>query len=411
MDEQENEQPPKGGKWWVTALGCLALVAAGWGLIWLIGSTEPEAQRGQAAKKTAMLVKTIPAEAGDFQPRIEVLGEVQAAREVSLGARVSGEIISRAEAFTPGGVVSQGEELVRIDPSDYEKLLAQRQSEYRQAQAELDLESGRQNVAELDLKLLEDSLQVDDKELVLREPQLKSAQASVELAAVAVEQAKLDLQRTTVRAPFDAQVMTRAVDVGAQVTEGTDLGRLVGLDEYWVVATVPMSALKQIRFSQGEEALQAEVRDGAAWSEDEMRLGRVDRLLGELDQGTRLARIVIVVDDPLGRENGESKPSLILGSLLDVVIRGEMIRDVVRLPREYVRKNDTVWVDDSGQLSIRDLTVTFQDAKFVYVSEGLQEGDQVVTTSLASVTEGAALRTDGRSRTETENPDEEDGSE
>jgi hypothetical protein len=117
------------------------------------------------------------------------------------------------------------------------------------------------------------------------------------------------------------------------------------------------------------------------------------------------------VDDPLGRENGESKPSLILGSLLDVVIRGEMIRDVVRLPREYVRKNDTVWVDDSGQLSIRDLTVTFQDAKFVYVSEGLQEGDQVVTTSLASVTEGAALRTDGRSRTETENPDEEDGSE
>ncbi|WP_411846930.1 efflux RND transporter periplasmic adaptor subunit [Roseibacillus persicicus] len=395
MSEEVSEKPPKTGKWWLTVLGCLGLVVGGWLLMNWIDSTEPTAERSQAAKKTAMLVQVITAEAGDNQPRIEALGEVQAAREVSLGARVSGEIIARSQAFTEGGVVPEGEVLVRIDPVDYEKILAQRRSEYLQAQAEIDIEAGRQNVAQLDLELLEDTLEVKDKALVLREPQLKSAQAALELAGVAVEQARLDLQRTEVRAPFAAQVMSREVDVGAQLSAGTRIGRLVGLEEYWVVATVPQSALRWMRFKTGEEAMLAEVRDAAAWGEDVLRMGKVERLLGELDEETRLARVVVVVEDPLGRNSEEAVPSLILGSLLDVVILGETIQDVVRLPREYLRKNDTVWVNADGKLNIREVTVTFSDKSFAYLSEGLEAGEEVVTTSLASVTEGAALRTEG----------------
>ena len=397
MAKDENEKLPEGGKWWLTALGCLLLVLGGWLVIKWIDSTQPKAERSQAAKKTAMLVQVIVAEKGDFQPRIEALGEVRAAREVILGARVGGEIIERSQSFAEGGVVSQGEVLLRIDPLDYEKVLAQRKSELLQAQAELDLEAGRKNVAQLDLDLLEDSLEVEDKALVLREPQMKSAQAALELAEVAVEQADLDLQRTEVRAPFDAQVMSREVDLGAQLSTGTRIGRLVGLDEYWVVATVPRLALRWIPFGADAESLQAEIRDPAAWGEDAMRLGQVERLLGELDGETRLARIVIAVKDPLGRETEERKPGLILGSLLDVVILGQTIQDVVRLPREFLRKNDTVWVNADGKLSIREVKVTFRDRSFAYLSEGLAAGEQVITTSLASVTEGAALRIEGGS--------------
>lgn len=230
--------------------GVCVLAIGGWVMMRIIDSTEPEAERTQAAKRTAMLVQVIAAEKGDFQPRIEALGEVRAAREVSIGARVSGEIVERSEAFVEGGLVRAGELLVRIDPLDYEKALAQRQNEYQQAQAALELERGQRNIAELDLELLEETLEVKDKGLALREPQLKSAQAAVELAGVAVERARLDLQRTAVRAPFDAQVMERGVDLGAQVSAGTEIGRLVGLDEYWVVATVPMAALRWISFDR-----------------------------------------------------------------------------------------------------------------------------------------------------------------
>ncbi|MDP0489507.1 MAG: efflux RND transporter periplasmic adaptor subunit [Verrucomicrobiota bacterium JB023] len=403
MVEEKDEKPPKGGRWWVTLLVCVALAVGGWVIIKVIDSTEPEAERTQAAKRTAMLVQVIPAEKGNFQPRIEALGEVTASREVSVGARVSGEIVERSDAFVEGGIVKQGDLLVRIDPLDYQKILAQRQSEYQQAQAELELEKGQRNIARLDLELLEETLEVEDKGLALREPQLKSAQAAVELAAVALDRARLDLQRTEVRVPFDAQVMERGVDLGAQVATGTEIGRLVGLDEYWVVATVPLAALRWISFER-EEPLQAEIYDEVSWGSQQKRVGQVERLLGSLDTETRLARIVIVVGDPLGRESGE--PGLILGSLLDVVILGETIENVVRLPRQYVRKNDTVWVNVDGKLSIRETDIVFRDKDFAYLASGLEEGEQVVTTSLASVTEGAALRTEAAKDSAGEEGDE-----
>lgn len=391
MDDNQHEEDNCGGRWWISLLGCLVLIAGAWYLIRLIDQTEPEAERTQAAKRTAMLVQVLKAEKGDFQPRISALGEVRAAREVTLGARVSGEIIERAENFVDGGLVREGEVVVRLDPTDYQKILARRESEHQQALADLKLEKGQRKIAELDLELLEESLEVKDKELALREPQLQSAQAAVELAAIAVEQARLDFERTQIKAPFDAQVLSNQVEVGTQINSGSEVGRLVALDEYWVVATVPMSSLRWVRFSDGEKASVAEIRNPGAWGENVVRTGQVVRLLGTLDEETRLARVVISVKDPLGRE--ENLPPLILESLLDVAILGNSISDVVRLPREYLRKNDTVWINQDGKLSIREVEVVFRDKNFAYLSKGVEAGEEVVTTNLASVTEGAALRT------------------
>ena len=47
---------------------------------------------------------------------------------------------------------------------------------------------------------------------------------------------------------------------------------------------------------------------------------------------------------------------------------------------------------NDGRLEIRQLDIVFQDAEHAYVRDGLREGDQVVTTSLSSVREGASLR-------------------
>ena len=393
MDEEQKEEAPGGGRWWTSLLGCLLLVAGSWFLIDLIDRTEPEAERTQAAKKTAMLVEVLIAEEGNYQPRIEALGEVKAARDVALGSRISGAIIERSESFVEGGLVKEGDVLVRLDPVNYQKIVSRRESEYQQALAELKLEKGQGKIAELDLELLAQSLEVKDKALALREPQLKSAEAALELAAVAVEEARLDLERTEIKAPFDAQIMSRGVEVGAQISSGSEIGRLVGMEEYWVVATVPMASLRWVGFSSREKPSVAEIRDPGAWGNDVLRSGKVERLLGSLDGETRLARVVISVKDPLGRES--DLPELILGSLLDVVIQGDSISDVVRVPREYVRKNDTVWINEDGKLSIRDTEVVFRDSDFAYLSKGVEAGEEIVTTNLASVTEGAALRAKG----------------
>ncbi|KAA8985478.1 efflux RND transporter periplasmic adaptor subunit [Halospina sp. K52047b] len=381
-----------------TAFISLAILVLGAALVWLVFRTEPTATRGpDTARETAMLVDVTTAEKGDYHPTITAMGQVRAARELTLRPRVSGQIVERASAFTPGGMVDEGDMLVRIDPADYEATLQQRRSELRQARADLDIEQGRQNVAEQEFELLGEELEGTNKALVLRQPQLEQARAQVESAKAALRQAQLNLDRTSVTAPFNARVLSRDISLGTQVNAGEALGRLVGVDEYWVEATVPQSELPWLRFEErsGEAGAPATIRNDSAWPQGQHREGQLQRLVGELNEDTRLARVLITVQDPLALDaDSPDKPPLLIGSFLNTAIEGREIQDVVRLDRNHIRRNDTVWVMEDGALSIRDVAIAFRDAEYAYVSKGVEDGEAIVTSDLATVVDGADLRTE-----------------
>lgn len=361
----------------------------------VIRMTEPDAQRSSASKRTAMLVELTRGESGTFQPEIKVPGTVRAEQEIVLSPRVGGEIISVSESFTPGGFVDKGAVLLQIDPSDYEVTLLQRKSELRQASADLELELGRQGLAQKDYRELEGTISSEYKPLVLREPQLNIARSRVEAAEAAVRQAELDLERTRIRAPFGAHIINREANVGSQVSPGNPLGRLVGIEHYWVEAAVPVSKLQWIDFSTDPETEQSNVRirNRAAWPEGVFRQGKVHRLIGALENETRLARVLLTVADPLSHEpESAGLPPLMVGSFVEVRIAGKPINDVVRIDRDYIRQNDSIWINEGGVLRIRDVEIVFRDDEFAYIRTGLSADDQVITTNLATVFEGAALR-------------------
>ena len=374
-----------------TAVLCTAILAVAAGIVYLIRSTEPTAQRGDVTRRSAALVDVVEVSSGDHRPEIVVLGSVEASRDVELSPRVAGEIVAMAPSFEPGGLVAGGDALVTIDPADYRNALAMRESELREARATLVIEQGRRRVAEREFALLEETIEEDNRALVLREPQIESAKARVDAASAAVAQAQLHLRRTEVRAPFDAQVLTRDVDLGSQVGPGDRLARLVGIDEAWVIATVPMRTLPWLRFeNQGGAGSPVRVRDRTAWEPGVFRPGRLSRLIGTVDERTRLARVLVTVEDPLARAT--SAPPFLLGTVVEVRIEGRLLEDVVRLDRELVREGDTVWVFTRGKLEIRPVRVTFRDAEHAYVAEGLAGGERIVTTNLATVSDGIDLR-------------------
>ncbi len=381
-----------------TALISLAILIVGAALVWFVFATEPTATRGpDTTRETAMLVDITRAERADYRPTITAMGHVRAARDLTLRPRVSGQIVERAAQFTPGGMVEKGETLVRIDPADYETTLQQRRSELRQARSDLDIEQGRQNVAEQEFELLGEELEDTNKALVLRQPQLEQARAAVESAEAALRQARLNLERTRVTAPFNARVLSRDISVGTQVSAGEALGRLVGIDEYWVEATIPQRDLRWLRFDERSDETGAPVtiRNNTAWPEGQHREGRLQRLVGELNENTRLARVLITVDDPLALESGTGdKPPLLIGAFLNTRIEGRLLEDVVRLNRNHIRRNNTVWVMQEGKLTIREAKIAFQDDRYAYVTSGVETGDAVVTSDLATVVEGAELRTE-----------------
>ena len=183
-----------------------------------------------------------------------MLGTVQPAQDIVLSPRVRGQVIEVSPEFVPGGMVRQGDLLLQIDPADFENALSIRESELLQAEALLEIEDGRQSLARKELALLGESIDETNRALVLREPQFASIKSQVSAAKAAVQRAKLDLERTRVVAPFDAQILSRSVNVGSQVGPGDDLGQLVGIEEYWIMAAVPVRSLRWVQFPESDES-------------------------------------------------------------------------------------------------------------------------------------------------------------
>lgn len=355
----------------------------------LVFSTEPQPKREAATKRSAMLVEVITAEQGEFEPMINAMGTVKPAQEVMLRPRVNGQVVSLSQNFVPGGFVKEGEVLLQIDPSDYRNQIAQRKSELAQAETTLSIEMGEQEIANRDYERLNQKLSPMQKSLVLREPQLSSAKARVEAAKAALVQAELELERTKIKAPFAAQILDRHANIGSQVSPSEVIAHLIGMEVYWVEATIPLSKLPRISM-QGEHKVK--IFNRTAWKKNTYREGRVHSVIGELQDETRMARVLIEVQDPLARNTARGEQVLMVGSFVECDISAEPLQNVVKLPREYIRKQDTAWIMQGQKLSIRELDIAFLDEDFAYVSSGIQGGEQIVTTSLSRVRDGAELR-------------------
>jgi len=369
----------------------LLILLAGLAISWLIFSTEPTAQKEGATRKTAMLVDTTPITIGDHTPVIEVMGTVVPSRDIQLQARISGQIIEVSDHFVPGQLVQQGDWLLRLDPADFEIALAQAQSDLQAAQANLAIEAGEQLAAERDYQRLGRQLSEPQKSLVLRVPQLNAAKAQVAAAQAALEQAQLNLKRTEIKAPFNAQIQSLAVNLGSQISSGEALAQLVGTDTFWVEATLPVSQLAWLDGPSSDRPKTVTIQDQLAWPDQQSRMGSVLSVMGQVDDSTRMAQVLLSVDDPLGREN-DNLPKMTVGSFVAVQMPIKTLNDVAKIERQHVRKNDTLWLMKDQKLAIKKLKILFRDAQHVYVQEGLSAGEQVVTTDISRVTEGAALR-------------------
>ncbi|QDH81092.1 efflux RND transporter periplasmic adaptor subunit [Echinicola soli] len=373
-------------------------------VVLLIFFTEPTAKSEGATKITAMLVSVEKVHSGTFVPEFITTGTVLPVDNISLSAQVSGEVIERMPEFVPGGLVEKGEVLLKINPADYHNELALRKSELAQAQTNLQIEMGRQNIAEQDMALISgDTLSEKQQSLVLRKPQLEAINAQIQSAKAAVDQASLNLQRTVIRAPFDAQILTQNVTLGSQVALGDDLGRLVGTEAYWVQVTLPVRDLKWLKFPKGDQEMgdTVKIRNLSSWEPEEYRKGFLYRQIGALDPQTRLARIIIKVPDPLGTSAENNQPKLLIDEFVEVNIQGKPIENVVKLNRDYMRSNETVWVMENKKLSIRKVQIKLMDAHFAYISQGLEHGEQVVTTNISTVTDGVPLRVEKDTTTNT----------
>ncbi|WMS88956.1 efflux RND transporter periplasmic adaptor subunit [Pleionea litopenaei] len=374
-----------------TLLACIALFAVSGVCLWLIFSNQPVAQKEGATKVTPMLVEVISAEVSNYQPTIHALGEVMPESEALVTAQVAGLISAMGESFELGRRLNAGTVLVQVEPSDYELRLAEAEAELADAKARFAIEQGEQLRAEKSVAMLGKPIAEANRSLALREPQKQQAQAVVTVAESRVRAAQLALQRTKVTMPFDGQVVERLVSVGSLVSESQPIARVIGTDRHWVQASVSLKQLAWLADPQNQPSVQ--ITNPTHWPQGSARSGTLKQTIDELDSTTRMARVLVEVEDPLGLKQTEwSNRPVVVGSYLELALPVKPLKQVVRLDLAYLRKNDQVWVMHDKKLDIRPVSVIFRDKQFAYINQGIKPGDKIVISDLARIKQDAPLR-------------------
>jgi len=373
----------------------IVLIAAGIAGARYLIHTKPKANR-RPPVKMAPLVKTVPLQLDTHKVTVPAMGSVIPAREMVLRVPVAGEIINISPEFTVGGLLQENALILQIDQKDYELALQQKQRGLSDAEYAYKLELGRQDVARREWNLLygdKGSEQVES-ELALRKPHLDKAKVDVEAAKAELEQAQINLARTKVTAPFNGLVLNKYVELGSQVSSQEKLADMVGTDVYWVQVSVPVEHLKWLRIPKdyNEEGAPATIY----YRKGSVRQGRVIRLLADLSQEGRMARLLVEVKDPLDLlVQDDRRPPLLIGEYVRVLIEGDDLSDVYRIPRFALRNDSQVWIlDNEAKLSIRPVETLWRDEEFVFVRDGLQSEDLLIISALAAPVDGMQLRMD-----------------
>jgi len=356
------------------------------GIIALVGfsSMKKPPEEKEAVDTTPMVaVKKIVV--APMTLHVDSYGVVKPKYETMLVAQVNGEIVELNDIFVRGGLVKKGQLLARIDPNDYHAALIDAQANMASARSALEQEVAQGKVAEREWKQITDS---SPTELSLRKPQLAQELARVKAAQASVLRAERNLQRTEIRAPYDAIIESRMIGLGSFVSTGTQLGKLLGT----AVAEIRLPvADNQLQFlnHQGEQAKVS--LNGAYAGRTVQWQANIARSEGVIDAKSRMSYLVAEIQDPYQISSKSDSVPLRFGTYVNAEIIGQQLANASMIPR-YLVVNDTVAIlNGESKLNYAAIEIVRQQGANVIVASGLLDGDQLIISALDYPVNGMKL--------------------
>ncbi|OOG25212.1 RND transporter [Thioalkalivibrio denitrificans] len=405
------------------ALLPLLILAAGITGFLILRATAPESPPMEVAERVWRVDSEVVSPQ-TLSPALQLYGHVTTPRTANLRAAVEADV--RDTPAEEGRMVAADDVLVRLDERETALQVMQREADLADIRAQITAERLRhvrdrealghdEALLELtarnvdrardllardagSLSALDDArrayeqqaLAVNTRRLALEDFDARMAQlaAREQRAEAQLEDARLNLERTRVRAPFDGRIARLAVAPGDRVRVGDVLVTLFDARALEVRARIPALYLPMVRTAlEAGETLTARGEIDRA----EVRM-ELTRLAGEAPAtGAGVEGLFRIV------EGGEHAP---LGRFLTVRLTLPEQADVIALPFEALYGTDRVYREEEGRM--RALTVDRRgewiDAegreRVLVHSPGIRDGDRLVTTRLPNAVDGLRIETD-----------------
>jgi len=410
MDDQHGKRDS--AKWVRRILPVVILALGVGGTVALVKSRKKPPRK--PTLKKSMLVEVL--KVSQVRRKVQVMsnGTIQPRQEATIAPEVSGKVRWINSALVVGGFMKVGERMLAIEPADYKLFVDKARSAVALAAKNLALAESSARVARTEWKLHGGAgTRSKPNPLTLYEPQLKAAQAAMASARADLEQAKLNLRRTVVTAPFNLRVRRKRVDKGQYVRVGQELATVYGTDVAEVIVPLPVSELRWLKIPRRihrrgrlssrrskEEGPPVIVRlkTGAGVHE---RQGVLVRSVGEVDPTGRMSKVVVAIEDPyhLRKKAAPADQPAVdfeIGAFVEVALRGKALEQVVPIPVEALHAGSVVWVlKKDNTLEIRPVTAARLSETEALISSGLRPGERIVLSHVAGAVNGMRLRVAG----------------
>ena len=338
-------------------------------------------------------VRVVEVDSEPVQLYVQSQGKVQAARTVNLSAPVAGTVAWISPKLEAGGYAIEGEPLLRLDQRDYEIALSRSEAALQQASAEeLHARSEYERMRELGESRLASESQIQNAQRLANVTAARINELETQL-----RQARLDLERTEVRAPFNAIVSSREVELGQYANRAQNIAVLFGADE--VEVRLPL-AIRQLGYLDVPLDFRGELDPQVA---PEVRLegmyggklhgwkGRMVRTEATIDPDSNTVQSIIRVRQP--DENTKNAIPLPIGLFVEASVSGRLIDDIIALPRAVIRNNNQVLiVDAENKMYYREVEIFRFEEERVLISGGLLPGEIVCISPIQAVVNGMTVQ-------------------
>ncbi len=366
MSERVTGSESAGGRpRWLGVVQLVLIVAAIAVALWFARAPD-RVQRGVASdltdEKTKPAVSVVRPAPVAQSLTVDLTGSVRVERRIRIASEVVGRVVFVSPDFANGGSIAADEAFIRVDPAGYELEVEAAEQALREAEARMEMERARGEEGAESFEL---------------------AEASAMKARIALAQARLQLERTSISLPFDVRVVRSDVAVGELVGPAELVGPSSRLGVVFPSGALEVDApiaTKDLEYLAPAVGRPAEIHAGGrTWPAEIVRVSSV------VSPKTRLASIFL--------RFGEGSPSESLprpGTFVEVAITGPTHDNVYVLPESAVQERGRVWVVDGGELR-SFVPREIGRAADGWVVEAFDAGEGVVVGALPGARAGLAV--------------------